>query len=47
MHLGIESESMKTNVYFSHHCFHAPEDVEVNIKMSLKNLGLDYGEIKT
>ncbi|KAI1127541.1 NADP-dependent oxidoreductase domain-containing protein [Nemania abortiva] len=24
--------------------FHAPEDVEVNMNMSLRNLGLDYGE---
>lgn len=27
-----------------HNCFHAPEDVEVGIGMSLKNLGLDYGK---
>ncbi|EEP82522.1 predicted protein [Uncinocarpus reesii 1704] len=26
-----------------HNCFHAPEDVEVGMDMSLKNLGLDYG----
>ncbi|WEW55102.1 hypothetical protein PRK78_000530 [Emydomyces testavorans] len=25
-----------------HNCFHAPEDVEVGMDMSLKNLGLDY-----
>lgn len=28
-----------------HHCFHAPEDVEVNMEMSLKNLGLDYVDL--
>ncbi|KAH8807650.1 NADP-dependent oxidoreductase domain-containing protein [Xylogone sp. PMI_703] len=28
-----------------HHCFHAPEDVEVNMDMSLKNLGLDYVDL--
>ena len=27
-----------------HNCFHAPEDVEVGMKMSLQNLGLDYGK---
>ena len=28
----------------SHNCFHKPEDVEVGIDLSLKNLGLEYGE---
>ncbi|CZT11977.1 uncharacterized protein RCO7_07987 [Rhynchosporium graminicola] len=27
-----------------HHCFHAPDDVEVNMDMSLKNLKLDYNQ---
>jgi len=28
-----------------HHCFHGPEDVEVNMAMSLKNLGLGYVDL--
>jgi hypothetical protein len=27
-----------------HNCFHRPEDVEVGMDISLKNLGLEYGE---
>ncbi|KAL8994134.1 MAG: hypothetical protein Q9169_005810 [Polycauliona sp. 2 TL-2023] len=27
-----------------HNCFHKPEDVEVGMDMSLKNLGLDWGQ---
>ena len=29
-----------------HNCFHKPEDVEVGMDMSLKNLDMDYGEIR-
>ena len=29
-----------------HNCFHKPEDVEVGMDMSLKNLDLDYGEVQ-
>jgi diketogulonate reductase-like aldo/keto reductase len=28
-----------------HNCFHAPEDVEVGLDMSLKNLGMDYVDL--
>lgn len=33
----INSAGTRENVY------HAPEDVEINLDISLKNLGFDYG----
>lgn len=35
---------MANGLLARHNCFHKPEDVEVGMNMSLKNLALDYGK---
>lgn len=46
-HIQIVKLKRKTHIFGRGQTWHRPEDVEAALDNSLKNLGLDYGNVKT
>lgn len=46
-HIQIVKLKRKAHIFGRGQTWHRPEDVEAALEKSLKNLGLDYGNVKT